>query len=448
MKENASAQANGQDNFKEFVENRWEKSGKTPSDFMQLFSVKSGNFERKELEANLNALFDIIEEMDWSEGDRKLSARAVTKDAFGYENDDDYAEIKRNYNEKDFYTPQGMPHAVFGKQTFNVIGARTGRGKTALSITIMLDMLENTDRDVVFLTFEDTFEQARDKIYLAMLFEDSLKSGNFLPVQKGNRTKAMLAQFFKYPQDCRFYKELSRVRKRFRAYEESGRLQVYDFTNKNICAVEKLCRGGNQGAFVILDYITKIKPRPCYATSRLDGYDDIATTLEELAKTRGLTIIAGAQLRRQDNKVATDSDTPDSLNDTMLKESGRIEEVASTVIFLGRNSAQKNNANVAGHDKGESVFFWKLIKSRDSGAINNAYLFDTRQGSMGYSYMGRFAKPIRADNLSNNKDGKCEIGKAQEEREENDDGAASAPAAGAQYGNPSGQFGDGVWERH
>lgn len=397
MPTNATGQAS--DSFKEFVEKVWEKTGKSKEEFLSLFSVESGNFEQRALYSHLAELSDIIEESEWSEQEKRAAAQALTRAAFAYQSDDDFELAELAFSEADLYRPANMPHVIFPRKSFNVIGARTSRGKTTFAVSLALDALERTDRQCVFLTLEETWEQIRARIYNAFLFAEARQTGDYTAVNT-KRPQAQLAGFFRHPDTCRNYAKIRRVRERIRAYEQEGRLQVYDMGRRAIGDIELVCNAYG-GAIVIIDYVTKIRASADYAQSRLDGFNDIADRLEELAKSSDLTIIAGAQLRRSDGRIAADSDTPDVLNDTMLKECGKFEEVANTIVFLGRNTAQSENLGIPGHDMGEPVYFWKIIKNRGGRGVNQSYLFDTTAGSMGYSYMKSLAEPCRADRLSN-----------------------------------------------
>ena len=415
MPTNATGQAS--DSFKEFVEKVWEKTGKSKEEFLRLFSVESGNFEQRALYSHLAELSDIIEESEWSEAEKANAADVITMRAFGYGDSDEYDRRTRNYNEKDRYRPANMPCITFPRKTFNIVGARTSRGKTSFLVSLSLDIIERTDRQCVFLTHEETWEQVETRFIGAMLFEKARETGKCAALKSAN-ILSLIAGYLRHPESCRLYKEIREARERFRSLEQAGRLRLYDMKNRRIDEVEQLCRA-YQGAFVLVDYATKIRARRELSnSSRLDQYNDIADSLENLAAFRDLTVICGAQVRRADSKIATDSDYPDLLNDTQLKECGRLEEEANTIIFLGKNTKQKRNMGIPGHDMGEPVYFWKIIKNRGGKGVNNAYLFDTTGGAMGYSYMKSRETPIRADGLTNKEE--CKLGSDEEREAERD----------------------------
>lgn len=393
--------------FNAFVEAQWNalpSSEKTAQAFIQAFSVAGGAFRRAaDMKARLKELYALIEESEWPDADKRAALQAVTRGAFAYKSDDDFERAEKDFNEADLYRPANMPFIAFKKKTFNVIGARTSRGKTTFAVSLLHDALERTERQVVFITLEETWEEIYTRIYNAFLFARARKTGDYTAVNSQN-PKAQLAAFFRHPDTCHHRDKLQRARERIRAYEAAGRLQVYDLAGRDIADVETVCRA-YPGAIVILDYVTKIRASERAAQmSRLDGYNEIADRLEELAKQSDLTIVAAAQVKRPDGRVATDSDTPDTFNDTQLKECGKLEETANTVIFIGRNTAQANNMSIPGHDKEEAVYFWKIIKNRGGRGVNQSYLFNTTAGSMGYSYMEGLKEPVCANKLTN-KDG-------------------------------------------
>ena len=390
--------------FSAFVEARWSslpQAEKTAGAFAQAFSVAGGAFRNAaDMKARLKELCALIDDCDWADAERQSALQAVTRGAFGYKSDDDFEQAEKAFDEADLYRPANMPFIAFKKKTFNVIGARTSRGKTTFAVSLLCDALERTDRQCVFVTLEETWEEIYARIYNAFLFSRARKTGDYAAAN-ARHPKAQLAAFFRHPDSCHHRATLQRVRERIRACEAAGRLQVYDLSGRDIGDVETVC-GAYPGAIVIIDYVTKIRPSERYAqSSRLDGYNDIADRLEELAKQSDLTIIAAAQVRRPDGRVAADSDTPDTFNDTQLKECGKLEETANTIVFIGRNTAQKDNMGIPGHDKGEAVYFWKIIKNRGGRGVNQSYLFNTTAGAMGYSYMEGLKEPVCANGLTN-----------------------------------------------
>lgn len=400
MQENNAYDYNG--DF-ERLKNIWEelsKEQKTPAYLAQLFSVDGGNLDNT---AELKKIYPQIEKLidaeQWEPATKdnlkKNFIQTITpelrKDFTPY-NVDSFINDVKTFDPSKEYEPAGMKDIIFQHGTFNLIAARPSRGKTTLAVSLMLDAIENVNlkkngTPAIFLTFEESNKQIYTRIFNHLLFANAKKSKALKQIES-NRPRLQLWNILKNPNnpdfsDRAYYVET--VKQKISELEKSGRLQVIDFAGKTINAIETLLTF-NKDAVIFIDYVQLIRPDPTKSNfNTLDGFNDISKRLVDAAKANNQIIIGAAQLRRL-GEAASDSDTPATLNDTQLKDCGQFEQDANTIIALGRNTTYKDKEQ-AEHDKGEPLYFWKLLKNRDGGGVNRSYLFDTSNKSMGFSFL-------------------------------------------------------------
>lgn len=387
----------------ERIKGNWEKLSKekrTPSYFAQLFSVEGGGFDNI---AELKAVYPNIEKLiagqSWDQAEKdtlknnfiQTITPELKKDFTPYNVESFINEVKTFDPSKEF-NPTGMKDIIFQHGTFNLIAARPSRGKTTLAVSLLLDAIENAnlkknDTPAVFLTFEESNKQIYTRIFNNLLFANARKAKATNQIAT-KRPRLQLWNILKDPNNPDYEGRayyVESVKSKVLELEKSGRLQVIDFAGKNINAIENLLTF-NKNAVVFIDYVQLIRPDPTKTNfNTLDGYNDISKRLVDAAKANNQIIIGAAQLRRL-GEGASDSDNPENLNDTQLKDCGQFEQDANTIIALGRNTAY-NEQEQAEKDKGEPLYFWKLLKNRDGGGVNKSYLFDTSNLSIGFSFL-------------------------------------------------------------
>ena len=382
------------------LEMRWNelsKKEKTPAYFAQLFSTGFQNAE--ELKAVQVYIEKLITEQEWTDGEKKKTIAEIRfiidpdlKKSFSPYTVEAFIKDVKDFDPSKEYEPTEMKNIVFQHGTFNLIAARPSRGKTTLAVSLLLDAirkenLEKSNTPILFLTFEESNKQIYTRIFNSLLFARAKqnKTTKYIETQ---RPRLQLWNILKDPNNPDFEGRACLVdsaKGQVKDWEQSGRLQVVDFSGKDINAIENLL-AFNENALVFIDYVQLIRPDPHKTNfNTLDGYNDISKRLVDTAKANNQIIVALAQLRRL-GEGASDSDTPGDLNDTQLKDCGQFEQDANTIIALGRNTKQKDKER-AEHDKGEPLYFWKLLKNRDGGGVNSSYLFDTSNKSMGFSFL-------------------------------------------------------------
>lgn len=425
----------------------WEKQSKeqkTPSYFQQLFSVGGQGFESvSELKAVYPQIEKLIAGQDWEQSEKDTLAQNFIqmlipelKKSFTPYTVQSFIDEVKTFDPSKEYEPAGMKDIIFQHGTFNLIAARPSRGKTTLAVSLLLDAIENenlkrSDTKAVFLTFEESNKQIYTRIFNNLLFAKAQKA-NAINQIKSSRPRVQLWNILKDPNNPDFARPayfIESVKAKVLDLEKTGRLQVIDFAGKNINAIENLLTF-NKNAVVFIDYVQLIRPDPAKTNfNTLDGYNDISKRLVDAAKANNQIIIGAAQLRRL-GEGASDSDNPENLNDTQLKDCGQFEQDANTIIALGRNTAYKDKKTPE-HDLDEPLYFWKLLKNRDGGGVNKSYLFDTSNLSMGFSFL--HSTETDATFLNKQKKKKDESDNTSAEN----DAVQRDPITGRRIGNPN-----------
>jgi hypothetical protein len=378
--------------------NSLQKDKKTPAYFLNLFTAAGNIDNTAELKIIYQNIEDLLQTQNFTTAEKDDLTKQITemitpelrKDYTPYDLDTFIKDIK-DYDPSKEFVPENMKDVIFQHGTFNLIAARPSRGKTTLTVSLMTEALNNSNlakekTPVLYLTFEESNKQIYTRIFNNLLFKNSLKIGSIKNIQT-EHPRARLWNALKDPNNPDYETiayQIETVKKTFSDFEKSKRLQVIDCGGKSISSIENLL-SFNKNAIVFIDYVTLIQQDKEESINRYEDFADISVRLVESAKTNNQIIIGAAQLRRL-GQNATDSDKPDDLNDTQLKDCGQLEQDANTIIALGRDTDHKDQ-ELADHDKGQPIYFWKLLKNRDGGGVNKSYLFKTADNSMGFSLL-------------------------------------------------------------
>lgn len=405
---------------------RWNglsKEQKTPDFFLSFFTLENGAFESvDEMARNMDAIFALIDAQEWTDSEKdqtktEMQFKAypeLAKDFAPYSVSKFFDDVASYDPKKDFF-PCYMNGIAFQQQTFNIVAARPSRAKTTICVCFALDCLQNkAGSKVVIISLEETKREIYTRIFNNLIFDDYRKENLFYKLiakkdnPRGSLWQAMKRgnEYIANADDDYYQKVLARIRAKVEQWESESRLKVIDMSGKNINAIENVLKF-NRGALIIVDYVQLIRPDPTKYNA-LDGINDIANRLADSAKTNEQIIIGAAQLRRL-GEGASDSDIPNAINDTQLKDSGQFEQNANTIIALGRNTSENPS---------EPVYFWKLIKNRNGGGVNSSYRFQSKFNeieSLGFSFLlGTDKKAFYLDSLkSQSKKEKAEKSKPE-----------------------------------
>lgn len=225
-----------------------------------------------------------------------------------------------------------------------IVGARPATGKTTMALNISVNVLEKTDKHVVFVSLEQTADQLVEKIV-------SVKAGYQFPKTKTELDKATRAG------------AIERIEQATNSFP-FNRLHVVEKTEniETLCTtIKELCRKYKVAA-VVIDYLQLI---PAFGErSRYEGITKISNKLKVLAKDTDVPVVCLAQLSRNSDNEKRAPRMAD------LRDSGSIEQDADIGILL------YNDTNISEEEQAISGLRnvnFDIQKNRN-GALRNVKL--------------------------------------------------------------------------
>lgn len=199
------------------------------------------------------------------------------------------------------------------------IAARTGIGKTSISIDIATKLLKRGKR-VLFFTTEMSVESIIDRFLqnISSIEGDKFSTGRFEPSDQESLDSA--------------YKQME-------GYKD--KLFICDATSPNIHKVVELTKELKPDV-LIFDHIQHISGK--YDSARYN-VSEFVRGLKDVSRETQCAVIALSQIRRLFKDGKTQKEVPPSLSD--LKESGTIEEESGAVIILSVLSDEQESQSVA-----------------------------------------------------------------------------------------------------
>ena len=232
----------------------------------------------------------------------------------------------------------------FGPGWLTVIGARTGRGKTAMSVNLAINAACRGER-VLFYALEMSDIEILERTIRA--YTGVMPKGTAFS-DAGERTSALPIKI-----------------------APARSCTVMDVES----AIEAERANGTPPGLVIVDYLQLLVARGS-TSNRQEQVSDISRDLKRLARTTGIPIITPSQLRRQNEQEV---DGRPALHH--LRESGSIEQDADLVILLSGGSNRVNDcinvvADIAKNrhgPTGELMFSFHLPSQRFIDPNSNGY---------------------------------------------------------------------------
>ena len=240
----------------------------------------------------------------------------------------------------------------FQKSDLIIIAGRPSMGKTALGLNIVLNIVKNLNRPILFFSLEMSKEQI---IYRLLSMETNinqmkLKSGkldqnDWIKLNKIIRILSKLPFFI----DDSFHLSTNDIR---------SKLKEILFEHQDI-------------ALIIIDYLQLMKSSTSKTQNRVQELSEITRSLKTLAREFNIPIIALSQLSRNiENRI----DKRPILSD--LRESGSIEQDADLVLMLNKINEQKSTLS---HENYSSLIELIIAKQRN-GPIGKVELkFDQKR---------------------------------------------------------------------
>jgi replicative DNA helicase len=210
----------------------------------------------------------------------------------------------------------------FQKSDLIIIAGRPSMGKTALSLNIAINIIQNSKLPILFFSLEMSKEQIMYRL-LAMetnvnqmrLRNGKLSQNDWIKVNK------MVNIFSKLPLFI----------------DDTSDLSIQNIRSK----IKTLMFEQNQVGLVIIDYLQLMQNSKLKTENRVQELSQITRSLKIMAREFNIPVIALSQLSRNvENRV----EKRPVLSD--LRESGSIEQDADLVLMLSRkNSSDTINSN-------------------------------------------------------------------------------------------------------
>jgi len=298
----------------------------------------------------------------------------------------DYEVAWQKENEHDF-SPKLFGRLSFPEGTVSYIGARTGRGKTTVKVSIGIEALfpqeEKTNpRRVLFISLEENQKQILRRFSLCLAYRDSTEETRekLLTVTNPHTGKTDPKNAYKNwkkgreiggPGNAEFVRAIIEADKKIKTAVEDGSLVFFDGIGAQLSEIRAAIHARNRGDIVLLDYIQKIPAdKVSYSgNSDLERIRDGSDELIKAAKIRECVVIAGAQFNREGYKGKPNGD--DEFTDADFRGCGDIEQDGHNLLGIGRSNDKKQ-------------FYYKIIKSRE-GEITDKHYSLIFAG--GYSFM-------------------------------------------------------------
>ncbi|AKF41452.1 hypothetical protein AAW50_03490 [Mycoplasmopsis canis] len=235
----------------------------------------------------------------------------------------------------------------FKKGQLNIVGGRTGTGKTTFLINL-LEIIEKSklDENVILFSLEQTSKEIIQKL-ISILLRKELSFWN---------NKEQSEVMFK-----KFYDELLK-NKLFK------NLFIIDKNDLNVESIENILKTiknktKKENSFLLIDHIQILG-----STEKSGTYEKvshISRELKKIAVTENVCVIALSQLSRESAK----SKSLPTLTD--LRDSGSIEQDADVVVLLSEKTKIANNVVLLNAS---------ILKNRNGGLCVSEVLFNKSTG--------------------------------------------------------------------
>ena len=210
----------------------------------------------------------------------------------------------------------------FQKSDLIIIAGRPSMGKTALGLTIAMNVIKKIKLPVLFFSLEMSKEQIISRL-LSMetnINQTKLKTGK-LDKNDWIKLNKMITIMAKFP----FF------------VDDSANLSILDIRSK----IKTLIFEQKEIGLVIIDYLQLMQNSKGITDNRVQEISQITRELKNIAREFNIPMIALSQLSRNvENRV----DKKPILSD--LRESGSIEQDADLVLMLYKNQLSNQNSEL------------------------------------------------------------------------------------------------------
>ncbi len=214
--------------------------------------------------------------------------------------------------ESGFYDLDSLTQG-FQKSDLIIIAGRPSMGKTALGLTVTLNIIKNSKSPVLFFSLEMSKEQI---MYRLLAMEANI-----------NQMQLRNGQLFK--NDWIKLNAIIKIISKLPLFiDDTPDLSIQDIRSK----IKTIIFEQAQIGLIIIDYLQLMKSSRLKSETRVEELSQITRSLKNIAREFNIPIIALSQLSRNvENRI----DKKPILSD--LRESGSIEQDADLVLMLYRN---------------------------------------------------------------------------------------------------------------
>lgn len=258
--------------------------------------------------------------------------------------------FKRSEIKLEQVVPTGFPSVDYAMRggmrpsQLIIVGARPATGKTTMALNVTTNVLEKTNKHVVFVSLEQTADQLVEKIV-------SIKAGHQFPKTKTELERAAAAGAIKLIEEATNSFPFSRLH----VVEKTENIETLCTTIKELCQKHDV-------AAVVIDYLQLI---PAFGErSRYEGITKISNKLKVLAKDADIPVVCLAQLSRNSDN---ENRTPRMAD---LRDSGSIEQDADIGILLYNDPSTTEEEQAL---SGRRTVNFDIQKNRN-GALRNVKL--------------------------------------------------------------------------
>jgi len=232
----------------------------------------------------------------------------------------------------------------FQKSDLIILAGRPSIGKTSLSLTLALNIIQNSRLPVIFFSLEMSKEQI---MYRILSVETTISQIKLKNGELDQNDWIKLTKVIKIVAKLPFF------------IDETASLSVQELRLKLKTIFLKQTKVGA----VIIDYLQLMETSDLKTGNRVQELSYITRSLKNLSKEFNIPIIALSQLSRNvDNRI----DQKPILSD--LRESGSIEQDADLVLMLYRSKINNTNKEM------KSSIIDVIIAKQRNGPIGTVHL--------------------------------------------------------------------------
>jgi replicative DNA helicase len=228
-----------------------------------------------------------------------------------------------------------------------IIAGRTSHGKTVFQLNLLLKFMENPlliGKTFYFISYEESRCNIAINLIMMMAGDvlDTVKNRDaYLGYLKGSFAKRIKNN-----------ENIEQAIKKFHKFTASKRLFIIDQADDVSNLESKISAiDGNKTGAIFVDYIQKITVSGSPQWARYQEIKTVSQILLELAKTKNIPIIMGAQFGRPVSKKA-------KIKLSELRESGDIEQDANLVLGIYNKSVEQlleENNDQSGKKKQQKI---------------------------------------------------------------------------------------------